>query len=281
VVGHLKASKESYLFAAYMINTMLGLKKEMSARFDQRGHRIPVTNIVAEPNIVLIVYKDKVQLGFGQKKKIKKPQSAFVNIAGFAPRFIKEVTKIDSDPQYSPGDKLTVSIFQHGDLVKVTGISKGKGFAGGVKRWGFAGGPKTHGQSDRHRAPGSIGQTTTPGRVFRGKKMAGHMGAAKHTIGGLEVIEVDSEKNQISVKGSVPGAKNGLLIIEKTGHVKREEIKKEEPRLFSTKAPPDFAKTKSLRAGEGSVGQAKEPKVIAEDSKETKEKGAKEDAKTN
>jgi len=273
-----------------MINTMLGLKKEMSALFDQRGYRIPVTNIVAQPNIILTVNKDKVQLGFGQKKKVKKPQSAFVNIAGFAPRFIKEVTKIDSDPQYSPGDKLTVSIFQPGDLLKVTGITKGKGFAGSVKRWGFAGGPKTHGQSDRHRAPGSIGQTTTPGRVFRGKKMAGHMGAAKHTIGGLEVIEVDSEKNQILVKGSVPGAKNGLLIIEKTGHVKREEIKKEEPKEeISEKteiSQPEVTKeteesrTPSTKA-EGSVGQAKEPKVIAEDSKETKEKGAKEDAKTN
>jgi len=229
-VGHLNTSKESCLFAAYMINTILGLKKGMSARFDRYGRRIPVTNIVAEPNVILTVGDDKVQLGFGRKKKVKKPQSAFVNVAGFVPRFIKEVEKVESEPKYSPGDKLTVSIFEPGDLVKVTGITKGRGFAGVVKRWGFAGGPKTHGQSDRHRAPGSIGQTTTPGRVFRGKKMAGHMGAAKHTVGGLEVVEVDSEKNIILVKGSVPGAKNGLLVIEKTGQVKRREIKEEEPK---------------------------------------------------
>lgn len=106
------------------------------------------------------------------------------------------------------------------DEVKVTGITRGRGFAGGVKRWGFAGGPKTHGQSNRHRAPGSIGQTTTPGRVFKGKKMAGHMGAAKLTITGKEVVEIDPKNNLLVLKGPVPGAKNNLLLIQKTGKVK-------------------------------------------------------------
>lgn len=203
-----------------MINTILGLKKGMSSRFDKRGHQIAVTQIAAEPNAVVLKKEDGVQLGFGRKKKFKKTENAYVKNVGYAPKFIKEV-KVDSVKQeIKIGDKVTVSVFEPGDLVKVTGITRGKGFTGVVKRWGFAGGPKTHGQSDRHRAPGSIGQATTPGRVFKGKKMAGHMGAAKKTIIGLEVVEVDSNKNLILVKGAVPGSRNGFLIIEKTGKVK-------------------------------------------------------------
>src|SRR3989344_3935953 len=219
-----------------MINTILGIKKGMSSRFDQRGHQVAVTQIAAEPNAVVSKKEDRVQLGFGRKKKFKKTENAYVKNVGYAPKFIKEV-RVDKDQQeIKIGDKMTVSIFEPGDLVKVTGITRGKGFAGTVKRWGFAGGPKTHGQSDRHRAPGSIGQTTTPGRVYKGKKMAGHMGHAKLTITGLEVIEVDSAASQLIVKGSVPGVKNGFLIIEKTGKVKgykpppkEEEEPKEKP----------------------------------------------------
>ena len=209
-----------------MITTLLGLKKEMSARFDPRGQRIPVTTILADPNIILGIRDSRAHLGFGQKKKVKKTENAYVKICGFAPRVVKEVSIVKpqdesiSSQKYTLGDKLTVSIFETGDEVRVTGITKGKGFAGVVKRWGFAGGPKTHGQSDRHRAPGSIGQATTPGRVYKGKKMAGHMGVNKLTIGGLEIVEVNPDKNLLLVKGSVPGAKNGLLIIEKTGKVK-------------------------------------------------------------
>lgn len=227
-----------------MLNAILGLKQNMSNTYDQYGHRIPVTSILAGPNVVLKVGKDKIQLGFGKKKKVKKPQNAYVAIAGYAPRFVREVKvhklNVDTDSgdkktevEHSVGDKVTVSLFQPGDLVKVTGITKGKGFAGGVKRWGFAGGPKTHGQSDRHRAPGSIGQTTTPGRVFKGKKMAGHMGVAQLTITNLEVVEVDESQNKILVKGSIPGAKNGVLIVQKIGKVKGsppppKEIREEE-----------------------------------------------------
>ncbi len=213
-----------------MINTLLGLKLDMSQTFDRLGQRVPVTNVLAGPNVVLAVTKDKVQLGLGKKKKLKKPQRAYIDASGFAPRFIKEVSsKVDSSSEtggsptskdYLPGETFTVSIFKPGDLVKVTGITKGKGFAGVVKRWGFAGGPKTHGQSDRHRAPGSIGQTTTPGRVFKGKKMAGHMGVSKLTIRGLEVIEVDESRNLLKIKGPLPGAKNSLLIVEKVGRAK-------------------------------------------------------------
>lgn len=222
-----------------MISTILGTKREMSSRFTQTGQQIPVTYVAADSNVVVGISQDKVILGYGRKKKAKKTENAHLKAVGFAPRFIKEIklktpkdqtlqdstlqtpTPQDTTPQINVGDKITVSIFAPGDEIKVTGVTRGKGFAGVVKRWGFAGGPKTHGQSDRHRAPGSIGAGTTPGRVFKGKKMAGHMGAQQLTIRGLEVIEVDSAKNLLVVKGSVPGTRNGLLIIEKTGKVKK------------------------------------------------------------
>ena len=249
-MGHLKTSKVPYLFVGYMINTILGIKKGMTSRFDKRGHQVAVTQIAAEPNAVVSKKEDEVQLGFGRKKKFKKTENAYVKNVGYAPKFIKEV-RIDKDQQeIKIGDKVTVSIFEPGDLVKVTGITSGKGFTGVVKRGGFAGGPKTHGQSDRHRAPGSIGQTTTPGRVFKGKKMAGHVGASQKTIIGLEVVEVDSNKNLILVKGAVPGSRNGFLIIEKTGKIKSY-----------TPAPPPKEKEEepatSPRTSNG-VGQVKD-----------------------
>ena len=230
-----------------MVTTILGIKKEMSVRFDQLGRRFPVTVVQVDPNVVILKKDGQIMLGLGQKKKAKKTENAFISALGFAPKYKREIKiaqaeitgsekiKTTSDV-VKTGDKITLSIFEPGDQVKVCGITRGKGFAGTVKRWGFAGGSKTHGQSDRHRAPGSIGQTTTPGRVYKGKKMAGHMGHAKLTITGLEVIEVDSAASQLIVKGSVPGVKNGFLIIEKTGKVKgyrpppkEEEEPKEKP----------------------------------------------------
>jgi len=215
----------------------------MESRFDARGHRIAVTGIVAEPNVILEKGESKVTLGFGRRKKAKKTDNAYVKVAGFTPRFIKEARLSESEDQsnsnVAAGSKVTVSIFAPGDLVKVTGITKGRGFAGGVKRWGFAGGPKTHGQSDRHRAIGSIGQTTTPGRVFKGKKMPGHMGVSKLTVTNLEVVEVDEAKNSLFVKGSIPGARGGFLILEKTGKAKGytpppEEKKKDDEEAAAT-----------------------------------------------
>ena len=209
----------------------------MGSRFDNRGNRMVVTSILAEPNVILEKDESKVTIGFGQRKKAKKTDNAYVKVAGYVPRFIKEARLKSGDDQIGPGlaagSKVTVSIFAPGDLVKVSGITKGRGFAGSVKRWGFAGGPKTHGQSDRHRAPGSIGQTTTPGRVFKGKKMAGHMGVSNLTVTNLEVVEVDEAKNSLLVKGSIPGARGGFLILEKTGKAKGytpppEEKKKDE-----------------------------------------------------
>ena len=254
-----------------MINTLLGTKQNMSSAYDKFGRQIPVTYIVADTNVVVGLKENRVVLGFGKKKKAKKTENIFVKAIGYSPKFIKEITQ--STPPTTPqtseqisqqstntisiGDKINVSIFTAGDLVKVTGITRGKGFAGSVKRWGFAGGPKTHGQSDRHRAPGSIGAGTTPGRVYKGKKMAGHMGNTQLTVTNLEVVEVNLNKNLILVKGSIPGAKNGVLIIEKTGRAKMakapevqkvleekdKETKGEESNVSKDKDKPDNPKS--------------------------------------
>lgn len=216
----------------------------MATRFDKNGRRVAVTEIQADPSIVLAKKEGRIIIGFGKKKKPNKAESHYITSVGFAPKYIKEI-KTQNQDSVSSGDKITVSAFQKQDLVKVTGTSKGKGFAGGIKRWGFHGGPKTHGQSDRHRAPGSIGQTTTPGRVYKGKKMAGHMGAVTHTTRDLEVFEVNLDKNILEVIGAVPGYKNGIIIIEKTGKAKNyiappEEKKDDEEEKTAEGAPnPD------------------------------------------
>ncbi|MBI3342315.1 50S ribosomal protein L3 [Candidatus Curtissbacteria bacterium] len=200
-----------------MIQTIFGIKGNMTTRFDKNGHRVAVTQIKADPSVVAFKKEGRVAIAFGKRKNPNKAQTHFITSLGFAPRHIHE---IKSQEDIKTGDTVTVSNFQKQDLVKVTGTSKGRGFAGGIRRWGFHGGPKTHGQSDRHRAPGSIGQTTTPGRVYKGKKMAGHMGAVTHTTRDLEIFEIILDTNTIEVIGAVPGHKNGVVIIEKTGKAK-------------------------------------------------------------
>lgn len=241
-----------------MINTILALKGNMEARYDGRGRRVPVTTLVVDPNVVVSARNGKILLGAGKRIKVKKPQNDIVSLVGFLPRALKEVK---SPEEAKIADLVTVSAFSPQDEVKVTGVTKGHGFAGGVKRWGFAGGPKTHGQSDRHRAPGSIGQTTTPGRVFKGKHMAGHYGHTTYTVTGLEVIEVDQNKNLIFVKGAVPGARNGFVILEKTGKVK-------------SYTPPPEEKPKEEEEGEEKKAEGtqtkEEPKEATNEEKEDK-----------
>jgi large subunit ribosomal protein L3 len=123
--------------------------------------------------------------------------------------------RLDAVGSYEQGQQIDASLFEAGELVDVVGTSKGKGFAGGVKRHHFRGGPKTHGQSDRHRAPGSVGATTTPGRVYKGTRMAGHMGDVRVTVQNLKVVEVDTDRNLLLVEGAVPGADNGLIFVRK------------------------------------------------------------------
>ncbi len=214
-----------------MINTIYGTKISQIQTFDEKGKRLVVTKIKANPcRVVQIKTKDKdgywaLQLGVGNKgiKRISKPLKEKIKGAGYkntAPLYLREVklskTNEEEVKKMKIGDEIKAEeILQEGNRVKVTGKTKGKGFAGVVKRWGFAGGPRTHGQSDRERAPGSIGQRTTPGRVWKGKKMAGHMGNIIKTIKRLKVFKIDKEKNEIWLKGLVPGPKKSLIKITK------------------------------------------------------------------
>lgn len=228
-----------------MVTTLLGQKGQMCYRYDDRGRRIPVTAVVVEPNLVVgIRTQDRdgynaVVLGIGSKKHPKKPQiislkkalSKGTKTSGeslIVPRYIKE-TRTETLNSLSVGSRISPHQMLHkGLLVKATGISKGKGFAGVVKRWGFAGGPRTHGQSDRLRAPGSIGQATTPGRVYKGKHMAGHMGAAGVTVRNLEVVEVDRVQNIVYFKGPIPGYTGALVKLTVTGKVRAYQPPPEE-----------------------------------------------------
>lgn len=198
---------------------ILGKKVGMTQIFDETGEAIPVTVIEAGPCYVTQLKSEEtdgynaIQVGFErtQERKAKKPQRGHL---GTLPplRYLREI-RTDDIGEYEVGQELDVSIFEAGQRVDVTGTSKGRGFAGVVKRHGFAGGPKTHGQSDRHRAPGSIGATSTPGRVFKGMRMAGRMGGDRVTVENLEVVRVDPERNLLMVRGGVPGRRDGLLFI--------------------------------------------------------------------
>ena len=203
-----------------MIQGMIGRKIGMTQLF-QDSREVVVTAIEAGPCFVTQVKtaaKDgynAVQLGFGETRRLNSPQKGHLESVGQL-RYLREF-RVEEVESVHVGQKIAVDMFNSGDLIHVTGISKGKGFAGGVKRHHFAGGPKTHGQSDRHRAPGSIGAGTSPGRVWKGTRMAGHMGSRRATVRNLKVIDVDSSRNLLLVEGAVPGFNTGLLLIRKSG----------------------------------------------------------------
>jgi large subunit ribosomal protein L3 len=198
---------------------ILGKKVGMTQIFDDTGEVIPVTIIEAGPCYVTqIKTKEKdgyqaIQLGFGEAKRLNKPEHEHLPKGVPDLRHLREI-RIDDVSAYELGQKIDAGTFSVGEMVDVTGTSKGKGFAGAMKRHGFRGGPATHGQSDRARAPGSIGSTSTPGRVFKGLRMAGHMGSQRSTVQNLKVVLVDSERNLLAVKGAVPGGNGGLVIIK-------------------------------------------------------------------
>lgn len=217
-------------FFVNMIDAILGKKIDQSCQFTEEEKRIPVSNILAGPCVVVDTKTRErngymaIKLGFGERREvtIPKPVLGIFKKAGLVknlPRFLKEVriTKELPDSELlKPGSVIKVAdVFKVGDQVAVTGISKGKGFAGVVKRHHFKGGPRTRGQSDRERAPGSIGQTTTPGRVYKGKRMAGRMGSQKVTIKNLKVVSMDEKNNLLTISGLVPGGRNTLLVIKK------------------------------------------------------------------
>jgi len=206
-----------------MFPGIIGKKIGMTQLFQESGETVAVTAIQAGPSVVTQIKSrdkdgyDAIQVGFIENKvnqfQLSSPEKGHLrgleNI-----RYLREF-KADDISSVKRGDKVDVGFLKHGDLVNITGLSKGRGFAGVVKRHHFAGGPKTHGQTDRHRAPGSIGATTFPGRVLKGKRMAGHMGNRGVTARNLEVIQADPERNLLLVKGTVPGANGVLLVIEK------------------------------------------------------------------
>ena len=204
-----------------MIQGIIGRKLGMTQIYSDNGKAEAVTAVAAGPCTVIQLKKEgkegynAAQLGFGETKKIKSARKGHLKEMGDY-RHLKEIRLTDTKG-IKVGESVDVSLFEPGDMVDITGISKGKGFAGVVKRYNFAGGPKTHGQSDRHRAVGSIGASASPGRVLKGTKMPGHMGSEQVTARNLEIIQVDSEKNIMLVKGAVPGAKNGILLIKKSG----------------------------------------------------------------
>ena len=200
-----------------MIEGLLGRKLGMVQLFDKKGHLRGATVIEAGPCLVTQVRSEvkdgysAIQLGFGTKKRLNKPSRGHLKRLGDF-RHLREFRAGDIG-EHKVGDRLGAELLQEGDRVDVTGVSKGRGFAGVVKRHGFAGGPKTHGQSDRHRAPGAIGAGNTPGRVFKGMRMPGHMGAEQVTVRNLEVLQTNAARGLIIVGGAVPGARNGLIKI--------------------------------------------------------------------
>ena len=203
-----------------MAQGIIGKKLGMSQAFREDGMLAVVTAIEAGPcTVTRIKTAEKdgynaVQLGFGEAKRLNSSQRGHLKELGHF-KYLREF-RLDDIKEIEEGQKMDVSLFKSGDLVDITGLSKGKGFAGVVKRYGFAGGPKTHGQSDRHRARGSIGASASPGRVFKGLRMAGQMGNKRVTMRNLEVFQADPERNLLLVRGAVPGARNGLLLIKKS-----------------------------------------------------------------
>ena len=203
-----------------MLKGLIGKKIGMTQIFDEQGVAYPVTIIEAGPCYVTQVRLPErdgyaaVQLGFSEvhPKKLAAGELGHLKAGGISPlRFIREFR---SKEAANVGDKLTVDMFAVGDHVDVVGTSKGKGFAGAVKRYHFQGGKKTHGQSDRHRAPGSNGSGTTPGRVFKNSRRAGHMGSERVTVQALKIVLVDTERNLLGILGAVPGGKGGLVVIK-------------------------------------------------------------------
>jgi large subunit ribosomal protein L3 len=194
----------------------------MTRIFGDDGTVVPVSVIEATPNTVTRIRSDEqdgysaLQLGAGTARRVTKPVAGqFKHLAKDQqrPRSVREV-RVETADGYEVGQQLGVDLFEAGELVDVTGISKGHGFTGVIARHHFRRGPKTHG-SDHHRAPGSIGAGTYPGRVWKGTRMAGHMGNEQVTVKKLKVVKVDPERNLILVKGAVPGARNGLLLVQK------------------------------------------------------------------
>lgn len=247
----------------------------MTSTYDSRGRRVGATMVEIQPNLVTQLKSkdgkdgyDGIQLGLGTKKSVKKPQLGLGKKIGVEQpiRWFREIKGNQGDwGDLKPGQEVKLDqVFSIGDAVKVTGTSKGKGFQGGVRRHGFHGGPKTHGQSDRHRAPGAIGSGTTPGRVYKGKKMAGHMGSATVSTRNLEVVGLDKVNNLVVIKGAVPGASGELVTITKLGRIKGYTPPPEEKASEEEESPENSENSASQAVG-GSESQKADVKEGVQD----------------
>jgi large subunit ribosomal protein L3 len=252
-----------------MINSILAEKMKMGQTFIE-GRRVPVTKVLAGPCVVTQIKKETtdgywaVQLGFGEKRIKNVTKALQGHLKSFikdnkAPRYLAEV-RLEKEPEMKVGDTIKASdIFRVGDIIRVSGVSKGKGFAGVVKRWHFAGGPRTHGQSDRERAPGSIGQTTTPGRVFKGKRMGGRMGSEKVTVKNLQVVSINPETNEIEISGPIPGITGGLLLINKIKEGKLEGIQEVQAQIVEGEGEAEGAVAEGEEKKEEAPAKAPAP----------------------
>lgn len=207
-----------------MTTGLIGRKLGMTRVFAEDGTVTPVTVIEAGPCRVVQVHAQRVQLGWGARRPTRTTRAVagHARQAGLdvAPQVLREFPWAGEAP--TAGAEVTVDIFAPGELVKVTGTTKGRGFQGVVHRYGFGGGPASHGNT-RHRKPGSIGPGTNPSRVIKGKRMPGHHGAARHTELGLTVVKVDAERNLLFVRGAIPGSKNGIVTVAKQGGKSRHD----------------------------------------------------------
>jgi len=216
-----------------MINTMLGTKLGMTQVFPGIGEVIPVTVLKVGPCVVVQKKSlandgyNALQLGYGQKREKlinKAMQGHLKKVNLTSTKYLREV-KIDNIDEYQPGDKLGINMFKKGDYVDIKGISKGKGMAGVIKRHHFKGGKNSHG-CDNKRGPGSVGASSYPSRVFKGMRMAGHMGCDMVKVLKLEIVEVRENENLLLVKGAVPGPRNGFVVISKTNRFVKVKIEK-------------------------------------------------------
>lgn len=268
------------------VQGLIGRKIDQTQSFLEDGTRVPVSHIMVLPNIITQIKTmekegyNALQMGFDFRKKVHKSILGHFKKAGMAksPRFLHEI-RVDELSDVALGGQIKADdVFKPGDIIDVTGTSKGKGYAGVVKRHNFRGGPRTHGQSDRERAPGSIGQTTTPGRVYKGKKMAGNMGNDRVTIKNLEILDVAT--GTVLVKGLVPGVRNGIVFIKVVGKNKKfiplykkktEDPVSQEPvenaspvkKITVTEEMTDKAEDESASASSSAI--ASEDKKISED----------------
>ena len=245
------------------VQSLIGKKIDQTQGFLEDGRRVPLSVILVGGNVISQIKTqdhegyNALQLGFGNKKRPSKAIAGHNKKAGLdtkSPRFFREV-RVDEVADTTLGSDVSVQeVFEPGDMVDVTGTSKGKGFAGVVKKWGFAGGPRTHGQSDRERARGSSGAGTTPGRVYKGKKMAGRMGNEQVTVKNLEVLSVDGET--LLVRGLIPGSKGSIVVVKKVGKNKKLI------RLWSEKGDEE-AKIDEVQVEESMIEEASEQAPVS------------------